>query len=235
MAPYKQHRLIVAACGLLSLALVFTGGLSSPSAQATTLYVSDTTLEANLRTGTTSDNRIIAMVRPGTVLTILNEKEGWAQVRLEDGRTGWILKRYLSERPPWVVTAQKLAAENEQLQSQLSQIGGGHRELVQKHAELKGQMESQQLALQSVRREYEELKNSAANYLNLKMAYENLQNEARQSKTKLDEVQEAYKKLRLSTTIRWFLSGAGVLLLGGLLGSSMARMRRRRSGDYYRL
>jgi len=235
MAPYKQNRLIVAACGLLSLTLVFTGGLSSPSAQATTLYVSDTTLEANLRTGTTSDNRIIAMVRPGTPLTILSEKEGWAEVSLEDGRTGWILRRYLSDRPPWVVTAQKLAAENEQLQAQLRQIGGGHRELVQKHDDLKRQMESQQLALQSVRREYEELKNSAANYLNLKMAYENLQNEARQSKTKLDEVQEAYKKLRLSTTIRWFLSGAGVLLLGGLLGSSMARMRRRRSGDYYRL
>ena len=235
MAQHKQNRLIVAACGLLSLTLVFTGGLSSPSAQAATLYVSDTTLEANLRTGTTSDNRIIAMVRPGTVLTILSEKEGWAEVRLEDGRTGWILRRYLSDRPPWVVTAQKLSAENEQLQSQLSQIGGDHRELVQKHADLKTQMESQQLALQSVRREYEELKNSASTYLNLKMAYENLQNEARQSKTKLDEVEEAYKELRLSTTIRWFLSGAGVLLLGGLLGSSMARMRRRRSGDYYRL
>ena len=87
--------------------------------------------------------------------------------------------------------------------------------------------------LQVIRRKYEELKNSSSNYLNLKMAYENLQTEARQNKANLDEVQEAYKKLKLSTNIRWFLSGAGVLLFGGLLGSSMARMRRRR--DYYKL
>jgi SH3 domain protein len=235
MAKSKQNKLIARACRFFCLTLFLTVWLLSPSAQATTLYVSDTSLEANLRTGMTSTNRIIALVRPGTRLKLLGEKEGWAEVSLEDGRTGWILRRYLSERPPWIETAQKLSAENERLKSQLGEIGGEHRELVQAHAELNTQMESQEQSLQAVRREYEELKKSSSNYLNLKMAYENLQSEARQSKAKLDEVQEAYKKLKLSTSIQWFLSGAGVLLLGGLLGSSMARMRRRRSGDYYRL
>ena len=66
---------------------------------ATTFYVSDTTLEANLRSGTSQENRIIGMLRPGTKLTLTGEQDGWAEVTLEDGRTGWILKRYLSERP----------------------------------------------------------------------------------------------------------------------------------------
>jgi SH3 domain protein len=234
MATYKPDRLIDGALRLFCLTLFFIFLLAIPDAQATTLYVSDTTLEANLRTGTKTDNRIIGLLRPGTRLTILREMGGWAEVTLEDGRTGWILKRYLSERPPWRETAQKLGAENEQFQSQLSQIESQRRELVQKHAELKRQMDSQQQALQAVQREYEDLTNSSSNYLNLKMDYEKLQTESRQNKAKLDELQEAYKKLKLSTSIRWVLSGAGVLILGGLLGSSMARLRRRRSGDYYR-
>jgi SH3 domain protein len=235
MATCKENGLTAGPRWLLCLILFFTVWSPGPHARAATLYVSDTTLEANLRTGISSGNRIIALLKPGTRLTLIREQEGWAEVTLEDGRTGWILKRYLSDRPPWIETAQRLAAENEKLKSQLREIGGGHRELLQKHAELEKEMESQELALQAVRREYEELKESSSNYLNLKMAYENLQSEARRSKAELDEVQEGYKKLKLSTSIRWFLSGAGVLLLGGLLGSSMARMRRRRSGDYYRL
>ena len=238
MATCKQNRPTAAVPRLLSLitlALSFAVWLSTSGVQAASLYVSDTTLEANLRTGTKTDNRIIGLLRPGTRLNVLREREGWAEVTLDDGRTGWILKRYISERPPWRVTAEKLATQNEQLQSQLRQTTGQHRDLLNKNNELKRRMRTQQQALQAINGEYADLKDSSANYLTLKTAYENLQNQARENKAKLEELREAHKNLKLSRGIRWFLSAAGVLLLGGLLGSSMARMRRRRSGDYYRL
>jgi SH3 domain protein len=192
-------------------------------------------VEANLRTGTQKENRIIALLRPGTELEVTGEEDGWAEVTLADGRTGWILKRYLSERPPWRVTAEKLATENEQLRAQLATIKGGHQGLLQKNQELQKQMDLQQKELEKLRRNYEELKNSSTNYLNLKMAYENLQKGARQSNAKLDKLEKAYGKLKTSKGIRWFLSGAGVLLLGYVMGSSVARLRRRRSSDYYKL
>jgi SH3 domain protein len=192
-------------------------------------------LEANLRSGTSQENRIIGMLRPGTQLTLLSEQDGWAEVTLEDGRTGWILRRYLSERPPWRETAEQLQKENERLRTQLTKVKAEHKEIMQKSAEVQRQLDSQQAEFHSVQSEYEELKKSSTNYLNLKMAYENLQNEARQSKAKLDELEKAYGKLRTSRAIRWFLSGAGVLMLGWIVGSSMARMRRRRSSDYYKL
>jgi SH3 domain protein len=200
-----------------------------------TLYVSDTTLEANLRSGTSQENRIIALLRPGTQVTLLVEEDGWAKVTLEDGRTGWILSRYLSEHPPWRETAEQLQKENEQLRTQLNKVRGEHQQIQQKNGELQRQLDSQQGTFQSVQKEYEELKKSSTNYLNLKMAYENLQNEARQSKAKMDDLEKAYGKLRTSRAIRWFLSGAGVLILGWIVGSSMARVRRRRSSDYYKL
>jgi SH3 domain protein len=225
----------VQALSLFSLTLFFTVCLPSVSSSAATLYVSDTTVEANLRTGTQQENRIIALLRPGTQLEVLSEEDGWAEVTLADGRTGWILRRYLSERPPWRVTAEKLATENEQLRAQVGTIKGGNQDLLQKNKELQKQVDLQQRELEKVSRNYEELKNSSTNYLNLKMAYENLQKGARQSNAKLDKLEKAHGKLKTSTGIRWFLSGAGVLLLGWVMGSSVARLRRRRSSDYYKL
>jgi len=232
MTRQKQNRVAVQA---FCLALIFTIWLPTNAQPATTFYVSDTTLEANLRSGTSQENRIIGMLRPGTKLTLTGEQDGWAEVTLEDGRTGWILKRYLSERPPWRETAEQLQKENERLRTQLNKVRTEHQQIIQKSAEVQKQLDSQQGEFHSVQREYEELKKSSTTYLNLKMAYENLQNEARQSKAKLDEVEKAYGKLRTSRAIRWFLSGAGVLMLGWIVGSSMARIRRRRSSDYYKL
>jgi SH3 domain protein len=235
MVTHKQNKMTVQALSLFSLTLFFTVCLPSVSSSAATLYVSDTTVEANLRTGTQQENRIIALLRPGTQLEVLSEEDGWAEVTLADGRTGWILRRYLSERPPWRVTAEKLATENEQLRAQVGTIKGGNQDLLQKNKELQKQVDLQQRELEKVSRNYEELKNSSTNYLNLKMAYENLQKGARQSNAKLDKLEKAHGKLKTSTGIRWFLSGAGVLLLGWVMGSSVARLRRRRSSDYYKL
>jgi SH3 domain protein len=114
-------------------------------------------------------------------------------------------------------------------------IKGGHQDVLQKNKELQKQVDLQQKELEKVSRNYEELKNSSTNYLNLKMAYENLQKDARQSNAKLNKLEKAYGKVKTSTGIRWFLSGAGVLLLGYVMGSSVARLRRRRSSDYYKL
>ena len=235
MTINKRNRLMAQTLWLFALTLLLTLWLPGTGNTADTLYVSDTTLEANLRSGTSQDNRIIGMLRPGTKVTLTSEQDGWAKVTLEDGRTGWILRRYLSERPPWRETAERLQKENEQLRTKLNTVRTDYQQMMQKSTELQKQMDSQQGELLSAQSDYEELKKSSTNYLNLKMAYENLQNEARQTKAKLDELEKAYGKLKTSRALRWFLSGAGVLILGWIIGSSMARVKRRRSSDYYKL
>ena len=171
----------------LALALALSG--TSHGARQLSLYVSDTTVEANLRSGIDADQRIIAMLRPGTQVTLLREERGWAEVTLQDGRRGWILKRYLSDRPPWMVTAQQLEGENQKLREQLKGLGGSQQELTQENDRLKREVE---------------------------------------------EMERAYRDTKLSGQLRWFLSGAGVVLVGWLLGYWMGRTRRRRSSGLYR-
>ena len=183
---------------LSCLALILTLALSGTSygARQVSLYVSDTTLEANLWNRIDSDQRIIAMLRPGTQVTVLREERGWAEVTLQDGRRGWILKRYISDRLPWMVTAQQLEGENHKLREQLKGLGGNQQELSQETERLKKEVE--------------------------------------ETRKRAEEMESAYRDTKLSGQLRWFLSGAGVVLVGWLLGYWMGRTRRRRSSGLYR-
>ncbi|MBP1726494.1 MAG: hypothetical protein H6Q51_1792 [Deltaproteobacteria bacterium] len=204
------------------------------AAWAGNLYVSDTALEAVLRNGPGSGNQVISMVPAGTRVNLVSEEDKWAEVTLEDGRTGWMLKKYLSDQLPWRITAEKLASENKALQAQMAQMKRGKQDLSDETLRLKKDLETSQRDLQSLRHEHETLKKGATEYLSLKSSFDKLTTDANQAREQLTEVQQGYENLKSSSSIHWFLSGAAVLLLGWLLGLVMARTRRRRVSEFYR-
>jgi uncharacterized protein YgiM (DUF1202 family) len=53
----------------------------------------------NLREGPGTNHKILGIVKKGTTLTVLEEKEGWLHVRLKDGKEAWIAKAATSEAP----------------------------------------------------------------------------------------------------------------------------------------
>ena len=217
--------------GLIILCTSWSLGVQS---WAATFYVSDTTLETILRAGPQANYRIIAAVQVGEQVTLIREENGWAEVALQDGRKGWTLMRYLSERPPWRVTAEKLTAENQQIQEQISNIERSNQKLSEENSELEKKLDIVRRDLESVRQEYETLKKGSAKYLNLKRAYENIQSKAQQVKENAEELGARYEKLKSATRINWMLSVVGVLVLGWLPGLIMGRRRRRRYSDQYR-
>ena len=204
------------------------------AAWAGNLYVSDTALEAVLRNGPRTGNQVVSMVPAGTRVNLVSEEDKWAEVTLEDGRTGWMLKKYLSEEPPWRIAAEKLAAENKALQTQMAQMRRGKQDLSDETARLKKDLETTQRELQSLRHEYETLKKGATEYLSLKSSFDQLTTDATQARERLTEVQQGYENLKSSTNVHWFLSGAGVLVFGWLLGLVMSRTKRRRATELYR-
>jgi SH3 domain protein len=203
------------------------------TAWAGNLYVSDTALEAVLRKGPGTGNQIISMVPAGTRINLVGEEDKWAEVNLQDGRTGWMLKKYISDQPPWRITAEKLASENKALQAQMAQMTRGKQDLSNETARLKKDLETTQRELLSLRHEHQTLREGAAAYLGLKNSFDKLTADANQVREQLTEAQQGYENLRSSTNIHWFLSGAGVLVLGWLLGLIMARTKRRRVSELY--
>jgi SH3 domain protein len=201
---------------------------------AGSLYVSDTTLETILRSGPGTSYRIISMIQAGTRVTQVSEEDIWAQVTTEDGKTGWMLKKYLSDQVPWVVTAEKLTSQNKALQTQLVQSKQVKQDLSEENAKIKKELEETKRNLESLRQQYDTLKKGSSQYLSLKDSFDKLTENAKQVNEQLSQVQQGYDTLKYSTAIHWFLSGAGVLVAGWLLGLIMARARRRRTSELYR-
>jgi type IV secretory pathway VirB10-like protein len=50
----------------------------------------------NFRQGPSMDSKIIKVLKKGTKLTVLQEKEDWLRVQLEDGTEGWVGKAMTS-------------------------------------------------------------------------------------------------------------------------------------------
>ena len=208
--------------------------LPATATGAAKMYVSDITLETILRLGPGNNYRITASIQVGTAVSLLKEENEWAQVGLEDGRTGWIPRQYLSAQQPWRMTAEKLEKEKKELQGRTTRSEAIDRELREENAALKRQLESERKELSTLRQEHDALKKGAAQYLQLKAAHDQLTSEFQQYRSKFDEVEKKYTILSSSTAVEWFLTGAGVLFGGWLLGLLMARSRRRRAAELYR-
>ena len=75
--------------------------LVSPAVSETTaetLYVKPIT-EVTVRAGQGTEYRILAMIRDGSKVEVLEENEGWAKIKLTNGQEGWVLRRFLSDQP----------------------------------------------------------------------------------------------------------------------------------------
>jgi SH3 domain protein len=234
MTTHRKRRLLRRAIYLVALVVLLTVWLFAVRTWAKTLYVSDTTLEVILRSGPDISHRIIASMPIGARVTMIRAQNGWAEVSLPDGRTGWTLERYLSDRPPSKFTAEKLAKEKTQLESQISEIETSSRELGQENDRIEKELASLTQNLEATSKEYEALKKGATNYLGLQEAHEKLSSELPELKARLAEAQRSHDKLQSSSNMRWFLYGAGVMTLGWIVGLIMGGRRRRRSSDIYR-
>lgn len=106
LPPYRisRHTFPVVFCVLMALLLgLFALAVQPTSAQHPPTAVV-TSYALNVRSGPSIAYDIIAQIRHDYVLELLgrNAEATWAQVRLQDGRTGWVNARYIRvvERTP---------------------------------------------------------------------------------------------------------------------------------------
>src|SRR5437899_818375 len=120
--------------GLLGLVLL------AATASARTMYTTDT-FEIVVRSEKQIAGRNIIKVLPsGVPLEVRDMDDTWATVRLEDGRTGYVEKKYLIDREPYKTTAERLQGEVGQqrerlatLTQQLATVRDAHQRLPQAH------------------------------------------------------------------------------------------------------
>jgi len=184
----------------------------SGSAMAGTIYVKGV-MQITMRTSPGVENKVVAMVESGDTLEILERNDEWSRVRNTKGKEGWVLTRYLTSEMPVVLLFEGLKKKN-------AEISGAMELLKAENARLS----ATEAKLQELEKSYSLLKNEAANFLDLKKRYDEVTRGFKEQQERISLLEKSLGK----EDIKWFMGGAGVLLLGIMLGM-VARKKKRNS------
>lgn len=210
----------------LSLALATSVALASPA------YVTDQ-FKVTVRSGASTQNRIIAMLSSGTQVDVLSQdpKTGYSKVSFGGGREGYILTRQLLDQPvarQQVANLQKevavLKSNPDQLQSKLATLTQQYNQLKAEHAQL-------QTTEQHTKDELTALQRTSANAVRIANERNALREQVAGLTRSNEELKAERRELENSSTQRWFLIGGGVALGGILLGLILPHLRFRRRKD----
>jgi len=212
-------------------AVIALSTLVMDAVNAETVYVSDQ-LEITLRTGPGLKNKITAMLKSGEDLEVLQEEaNGYTQVRTEKGKTGWVLQRFLMADP-------SARSRLDEIQSRELKLAEQQQEIQTLRAEAVDD-ETQSIAMQELnsglKAELEKVKRIAADTLTINKKNEALTAALERAESKQASLQVDNRRLSNNTEQAWFVRGAGVILLGMLLGLLIPMLRfkkKRKWGDF---
>ena len=192
------------------------------------LYVNDSA-RMPLRSGPGMDYRIIDMVNAGKKVQTLENREDWNRVQVPDGKEGWMLTRHLTADRPSVLLVEALREENKSQKEKLADLSSTNTRLSGEVKQFTKELEETRAELAALKSEHEALKTGSSKYLDLKNNYEKSAAALKEVTQRADSYEKDLTRLQLHQNIWWFLSGAGVLVVGFLIGSSSKRQRKRSS------
>jgi len=203
------------------------------AAQAETRYVSDE-LTITLRSGQGSDYRVLKSLPSGTKLEVLsqNENTGYSRVLAPDGTEGFSLTRYLMSGTPAQVRVERLEEELAELKAKPKEdVQEKLDKLRSEYQSLKLEYDSLEFENVQLTQRMEAVKKNAANVVDLIDERDKAIQRANRLSTELEELRVEKMELENHSDKKWFMAGAGVLILGLVIGVILPRVGgRRRSG-----
>jgi len=196
------------------------------AAHAETMYVSDV-LKLTVRTGKGQDYKIISVIQSGQTVDVLQPEDKWALVRLNDGKEGWVLTRYLTSRITNNVKLQWLQKKHKTLTVQAATLLEENTKLKKEKEEIDSSLKKADKSVEELNKSYNTLKTESADYIKLKSKFKKTASQLAEYAEKSELLEKELAKLEFKQTVRWLLTGAGVLLLGFLIGFSARRQHRR--------
>ncbi|GMQ89351.1 MAG: TIGR04211 family SH3 domain-containing protein [Gammaproteobacteria bacterium] len=210
----------------LSLGLVAT-------AMAETRYVSDR-LEIQMRTGKGTQFRILRMLPSGTAVETLetDSENGYTRVRAPGGVEGWVLTRVLMKgqaaRDKLANAEKRLARlelENRKLRSSFDTLkkekGGTDQEL--------RKFDKQN---RKITQELENIRRTASSSLAIDAENRELKSRIVAYERQVQSLQQENSGLKDRTARDWFMVGAGVIILGMVIGLIVPRIRWRKKSSW---
>lgn len=227
---------------ILLMTILFTVVVTGISA-AETIYVGDR-LVITVREIPEDSAPTISTLQSDDAMELLEEGDSYDKIRTPDGVEGYVKKQYLTRNTPKSLLMAKL---NKQLAQQKQQIDDLKERLSRKEeaikqdqgesveiindlkkslAERSQELEAAGKKMAELQEKYDTLNKASENVVAIVTARDNLQLTNDQLTDELNALREDNSFLLKTFFIKWFLAGAGVLLLGWMIGKSSRRKRR---------
>lgn len=199
-------------------------------------YISDQ-FETTLRAGPGGHYGIVSMLKSGTRVDALpqDEKNGYSKVRLDSGETGWVMTRYLMNRP----AARERLTEVRAALEKAKQSQQGITKEVALMASLQQELTAKKLQLEeenaSLMKELVHVREVSSNALALDGEKNALAERVAVAEQQLEAAQQRIMEMEKHEQWNWFVAGAAIFGSGILVGVLLPRLRLRRRGDEFEI
>jgi SH3 domain protein len=193
-----------------------------------TVYVVDL-VKVTVRSGPGNEHKSVALVESGNSVELVRVEGEWSLIRVGSGTEGFILSRYLTSNPPPKFRLDQLQEKHKSLSAQAAGLLEENQRLKTENEKLAAAVSDGQREVSALRREFETFKKEASEFTELKTNYDELAADLSQKKQTIAQLETQANDLLNPAYFYWFLTGAGVLLVGFLTGFSVRRQRRRSS------
>lgn len=205
-----------------------------PMVYAATRYVTDS-IEVTLRTGESSRYRIIRMLPSGTPLEVISvdETTEYARVRTDDGTVGYVLERELQDEPAASARVVELEKRLVELQSEPDSLAARLAALQTSYDRLDADYQALEREKARLEQELATIRHASTNILDITGDRERLRIQVSELTRERADLEQANRDLGNRTNQRWFMIGAGVILVGVLIGLFLPHLSfRRRRGSW---
>ncbi|MCG8471254.1 MAG: TIGR04211 family SH3 domain-containing protein [Desulfobacterales bacterium] len=189
-----------------------------------TLYITDR-INATFRSGAGTEFNIIKSLPSGSRVELMEEGDRWSRVITSDGEEGWVLKQWLTPTPTQAILLTRLRTAHENLKSTTDMLKKRAERLSSENTRLKKELAASEQNATNAKEAFTTLKEKSSNFLQLEEDYRETRNQLDNLSKKSDLLNDRLARKNMV----WFLAGAGVLLVGYLMGSSS---RKKRSSFY---
>lgn len=191
-------------------------------------YISDT-VKVTMRTGPGNDHKIIALLSIGTKVDVVQPGDEWTLVRLANGKEGWVINRFLTDKIPSDIELNILKSKYQALKARASEMQKKNSLMKAENEKLTTEFAVSRKKLQKTTDDFEALKSESKEFLELQSKFKAASSKLAEQTKKAEKFEDELTKLLWNQNIKWFLSGAGVLIVGFIIGFSTKRQRRRSS------
>ncbi|MBJ7549472.1 TIGR04211 family SH3 domain-containing protein [Marinomonas ostreistagni] len=198
------------------------------SAYAETVYVSDIQFVA-IREGLSNDTRATERgIKSGTPLTVLDRRNDYIKVRTPDGNEGWLPNYFISEDR--VSRDELVYLQNQLTKAKESQIAAEEtlQETKNTNDELVNSVEMLTTQKQALEKQLNDVSELAQKAKAIVSANQESDYKIESLQQQVDTLVAQNDELSSSIEQRWFMIGAGTLLLGGVFGLLFPMTRKKK-------